>query len=179
MFSLLLAVLVKVCSIKVEPTSVPLWTEEELESFVSLWLVILSAWIKTPMFLLYHSEGWNICEMILHECYVNDLRTTTCSGMLGHHKTPLVNCGPRSNFLYIAILFYFYSHCLLSCILLSYYHSIRSILCLQQTSEIDNLIVSWEQSFLLCCVHVSRCCWWKATRRQAVYLAPLSRVSRS
>jgi hypothetical protein len=23
--------------------------------------------------------------MVLHECYVNDLHTTTCSGMLGHH----------------------------------------------------------------------------------------------
>jgi hypothetical protein len=90
-----------------------------------------------------------------------------------------VNCGPRSNFLYIAIPFYFYSHCLLSCILLSFYHSIRSILCLHQIGEIDNLIVSWEQSSWLCCVQVSRCYWWKATRRQAVYLAPLSRVSRS
>jgi hypothetical protein len=38
------------------------------------------------MFLLYHSEGCNICEMVLHECYVNHLRTTTCSGMLGHHS---------------------------------------------------------------------------------------------
>jgi hypothetical protein len=28
----------------------------------------------------------------------------------------LPNCGPRSNFLYIALLFYYYSHCLLSCI---------------------------------------------------------------
>jgi hypothetical protein len=37
------------------------------------------------MFLLYHSKGCNICEMVLHKCYVNDLRTTTCSGMLGHH----------------------------------------------------------------------------------------------
>jgi hypothetical protein len=88
MFSLLLSILVKVCSIKVVPTSVPLWTEEELESFVSLWLVILSAWIKTAMFLLYHSEGCNICEMVLHECYVNDLHTTTCSGMPGHHRHP-------------------------------------------------------------------------------------------
>jgi hypothetical protein len=38
------------------------------------------------MFLLYHSEGRNICEMVLHECYINDLHTTTCSGMLGHHR---------------------------------------------------------------------------------------------
>jgi hypothetical protein len=39
------------------------------------------------------------------------------------------------------------------------FHSIRSFLCLQQTGEIDNLIVSWEQSYWLCCVQVSRCCW--------------------
>jgi hypothetical protein len=36
-----------------------------------------------------------------------------------------------------------------------------------------------EQSCWLCCVQVSHCCWWKATRRQAVYLAPLFGVSRS
>jgi hypothetical protein len=48
-----------------------------------------------------------------------------------------------------------------TCILLSFYHSIRSILCLQQTGEIDNLIVSWKQSTYLCCVQVSRCCWGK------------------
>jgi hypothetical protein len=65
-----------------------------------------------------------------------------------------------------------YSLYLLSCILLSFYHSIRSILCLQQTGEIDNLVVSWEQSSWLCCVQVSRCCWRKATRRQAVIWCP-------
>jgi hypothetical protein len=97
---------------------------------------------------------------------------------LSYGETPLANRGSRSNFLYIAIPLYFYSHYLLSCILLSYYHLIHSILCLEQTDEIDNLIVSWEQSSWLCCVQVSRCCWVK-TRRQAVYLAPLSGVSRS
>jgi hypothetical protein len=71
---------------------------------------------------------------------------------LSYGETPLVNCGPRSNFLYIVLPFYYYSLCLLSCILLSYYHSIRSFLCLQQTGEIDNLIISWEQSTCLCCV---------------------------
>jgi hypothetical protein len=44
-----------------------------------------------------------------------------------------------------------------TCILLPFYHSIRSILCLQQTGGIDNFIVSWEQSSWLCCVQVSRC----------------------
>jgi hypothetical protein len=37
------------------------------------------------------------------------------------------------------------------------FHSIRSYLCLQQTGEINNLIVSWEQSTWLCCVQVPRC----------------------
>jgi hypothetical protein len=31
------------CHPYLEPPSVPLWTEEELESFVTLWLVIFSA----------------------------------------------------------------------------------------------------------------------------------------
>jgi hypothetical protein len=48
-----------------------------------------------------------------------------------------------------------------TCILLSFYNSIRSILYLQQTGEIDNLIVSWEQSTCLCCVQVSSYCWVK------------------
>jgi hypothetical protein len=46
---------------------------------------------------------------------------------------------------------------------------------LQQTGEIDNLIVSWEQSSWLCCVQVSRCCWCKATRQQAVVSGALVR----
>jgi hypothetical protein len=37
------------------------------------------------------------------------------------------------------------------------FHSIRAFLCLQQIGEIDNLIVSWEQSIWLCCVQVPRC----------------------
>jgi hypothetical protein len=60
---------------------------------------------------------------------------------LSYGETPLVNCRPRSNFLYIALLFYFTRTVYFTCILLSYYHSIRSFLCLQQTGEIDNLIV--------------------------------------
>jgi hypothetical protein len=62
-----------------------------------------------------------------------------------------------------------------TCKLLSFYHSICSILCLQQTGEIENLIVSWEQSSWLYCVQVSCCCWVKDTPKS--FLAPLSRVS--
>jgi hypothetical protein len=77
---------------------------------------------------------------------------------LSYGEAPLVYCGPQSNFLYIALPFTLLALFTLLAILLSFYHSIRSFLCLQQTGWIDNLIVSWEQSICLCCVQVSRCC---------------------
>jgi hypothetical protein len=43
---------------------------------------------------------------------------------LCYGETPLVNCGPRSNFLYIAITYLLYSHTT------TIFHSIRSFLCL-------------------------------------------------
>jgi hypothetical protein len=68
-----------------------------------------------------------------------------------------VNYGPQSNFLDIAIPFtftrivYFYLHTI------TFYHSIRLILCLQQPSEIDNLIVSWGKVLgcVVCRFHVA------------------------
>jgi hypothetical protein len=126
-------------------------------------------------FLVIDAVGWRFMYfvviprvnfIVILMTYVRYLYSINCPTViylpsmcyLSYGETPLVNCGPRSNFLYFTIPFYFYSHYLLSCILLSYYHSIRSILCLQQTGEIDNLIVSWEQSSWLCCMQVSRCC---------------------
>jgi hypothetical protein len=76
---------------------------------------------------------------------------------LSYGETPLVNCGPRSYFFYIAITCLLYSHCLLSRILLLLSTRYAHTLCLQQTGEIDNVIVSWEQSIWLCCVQVPRC----------------------
>jgi hypothetical protein len=49
------------------------------------------------------------------------------------------------------------------------FHSICSFLCLQQTGEIDNLIVSWEQSIWLCCVQVPRCSWQSKALDEAPY----------
>jgi hypothetical protein len=68
-------------------------------------------------------------------------------------ETPLVNYGPRS------ILLHSY-YCLLLQALFIFsqttilYYTIRLILCLQQTGEIDNLIVSWGKVLWLCCVQV-------------------------
>jgi hypothetical protein len=44
------------------------------------------------MFLLYHSEGCNICGGLFRKCYINDLHTTTCSGMLGHRRNGAHRC---------------------------------------------------------------------------------------
>jgi hypothetical protein len=89
-----------------------------------------------------------------------------------------VNCGPRSYFLYIAITYLLYSHCLLYSHTITIFHSIRLFHCLQQTSEIDNLIVSWEQSIWLCCVQVP-CCrsQSKARTRHPINCSELSQAS--
>jgi hypothetical protein len=84
-------------------------------------------------------------------------------------ETPLVNCGPGL-FFYIHITIYF----LLALFTFSqtniFYHTIRLILCLQQTSEIDNLTASWGKVLWLCCVQVPRCCRCKATPQIRRYI---------
>jgi hypothetical protein len=79
-------------------------------------------------------------------------------------ESPLVNCGPRS------ILLHLYYHLLQTLLTFHKYyfislqanislHTIRLILCFQQTGEIDNLTASWGKVVWLCCVQVPRCCW--------------------
>jgi hypothetical protein len=90
-----------------------------------------------------------------------------------------VNCGPWSYFLYIAITCLLYSHCLFYSHTITIFHSIRSFLCLQQTGEIDNLIVSWERSIWLYCVQVPRCSWErKAWTRRLINCPELSQASK-
>jgi hypothetical protein len=96
-------------------------------------------------------------------------------------ETPLVNCGPPSNFLYIAITVYFYSLCLLYLHTITFYHSIRSILCLQQTGFLTPhcklgakfLVVLCAGSMLLLGEEAPT-----STTHQH-FLAPLAGVSRS
>jgi hypothetical protein len=68
-------------------------------------------------------------------------------------ETPLVNCGPRS------ITVYFPQALLTLPQINIYFHTIRLILCYQQTREIDNLTVCWGKVVWLCCVQVPCCCW--------------------
>jgi hypothetical protein len=69
---------------------------------------------------------------------------------LSYGETPLLNCGPWSFFHHIAITCLLYSHCLLYLHSLLFSTRYAHNLCFKQTSEIDNLIASWEQSTWLC-----------------------------
>jgi hypothetical protein len=119
-------------------------------------------------FLVIDAVGWRsmyfvvmprVNLIVILVMYVRYLSSINCPTViclpimlyLSYGETPLVNCGSRSNFLYIVLPFYFTRSIYFLALLLSYYHSIHSFLCLQQTGEIDNLIVSWEQSTCLCC----------------------------
>ena len=64
-------------------------------------------------------------------------------------------------------------------ILLSLSTRYAHTLCFKQTGEIDNLIVSWEQSIWLCCVQVPRCSWQsKAWTRRLINCPELSQTSK-
>jgi hypothetical protein len=104
-----------------------------------------------------------IVILATYACYIYSINCPTVICLpnmcyLSYGETPLVICGPRSNFLYIDITCLLYSHCLLSRILLLLSTRYAHTFCLQQIGEIGNLIVSWEQSYWLCCVQVPRCC---------------------
>jgi hypothetical protein len=72
-------------------------------------------------------------------------------------ETPLVNYEPWY------ILLHLYYHLPQALFTLSqtniYFHTIRLILCYQQTIEMDNLTVSWGKVVWLCFVQVPYCCW--------------------
>jgi hypothetical protein len=75
---------------------------------------------------------------------------------LSYGETPLVNCGPWS-ILYIVFTIYHLLALLTLSQTIIFYHSIRLILCLQQTGEINNLTVSWGKVLgcVVCRFHVA------------------------
>jgi hypothetical protein len=84
-------------------------------------------------------------------------------------ETPLVNYGPRNILLHLYYnllqsLFTFCKYYFISLQANISFHTIRLILCFQQTSEMDNLTASWGKVAWLCCVQVPHCCWrWHCT----------------
>jgi hypothetical protein len=105
-----------------------------------------------------------ICTCIaLHSlfCQLPNCNLFTQHVIYLYGETPLVNYGPRSIF-YIYITVYFLQALFTFLQTNIYYHMIRLILCLQQTSEIDNLTASWGKVLWLCCVQVPCCCWHRS-----------------
>jgi hypothetical protein len=62
-------------------------------------------------------------------------------------------------FFYIHITVYFLQALFTFLQINIFYHTICLILCLQQTSEINNLTASWGKVLWLRCVQVPCCCW--------------------
>jgi hypothetical protein len=94
-------------------------------------------------------------------------------------ETLVVNCGPRSILLHLyyhllQALFTFRKYYFISLQANTFFYTIRLILCFQQTGEIDNLTVSWDKVFWLCCVQVPHCCWRRSNHAPDYFLAPVS-----
>jgi hypothetical protein len=140
----------------------------------SLILMGFSDWFPVGGLLVIDAVGWRsiylvvmprVNLIVILSTYARCLYSINCptviclSSMcyLSYGERPLVNYGPRSYFLYIAITCLLYSHGLLYLHTTIAFHSICSYLCFKQAGEIDNLIVSWEQSIWLCCVQVPHC----------------------
>jgi hypothetical protein len=122
-------------------------------------------------------RGW----IISYRCSWMSVYVFCCNAQSKYHSDPLdictlslfyqlPNCNLFTKHVIIYLMVQFPLHCYHLFTLLALFtflhstiafHSIRSFLCLQQTGEIDNLIVSWVQSFWLCCVQVPRCYWLK------------------
>jgi hypothetical protein len=92
----------------------------------------------------------NMCYFILWRDTTSELWTPVQFPLLCYH-------------LFILLALFTFSHITIA------FHSIRSFLCIQQTGEIDNLIVSWEQSIWLCCVQVPCCSWQSKALDKAPY----------
>jgi hypothetical protein len=83
-------------------------------------------------------------------------------------ETPLVNYGPYSILLHLyyhqlQTLFTFHKYYFTSPQINISFHTIHLILCFQQTSEIDNLIVCWGKVVWLCYVQVPYCRWHRGS----------------
>jgi hypothetical protein len=131
-------------------------TQGDLGRFPASGLLVIDAVGWRSMYFIVMPRVSLIVILMMYVRYLYSINCPTVICLpsmlyLSYGETPLVNCGPWSNFLYIALPFYFTRTVYFLALLLSCYHSIRSFLCLQQTDEIDNLIVSWEQSTCLCC----------------------------
>jgi hypothetical protein len=93
-------------------------------------------------------------------------------------ETPLVNYGPWSILLHLyyhllQALFTFRKYYFTSLQTYISFHIVLLILCFHQTSESENLTISWGKVFWLCCVQVPHC-YWRRHRAINCLLEPAS-----
>jgi hypothetical protein len=142
----------------------------------NLILVEFSDWFATSGLLVIDAVGWRPIYLVVMPRVNLIVILSSYARCLYSINCPTVICLPSMYYfilwrdtaseLWTPVLFSLYCYHLFTLLALLLYlhtitifHSIRSFLCFKQTGEIDNLIVSWEQSIWLCCVQVPRCSW--------------------
>jgi hypothetical protein len=133
----------------------------------NLILVEFSDWFATSGLLVIDTVRWQSMYLVVMPRVNLIVILLTYARCLYSINCPTVICLPSMCYfilwrdttseLWTPVTCLLYSHCLVYSHTTIAFHSIRSFFCLQQTDEIDNLIVSWEQSIWLCCVQVPRC----------------------
>jgi hypothetical protein len=159
----------------------------------NLILVGFSDWFPVGGLLVIDAVGWRSTYLVVMPRVNLIVILSTYSCYLYSINCPTVICLPSMCYfivwrdttseLWTPVLFPLYCYHLFTLLALFTFshttiafHSIHAFLCLQQTGEIDNLIVSWEQSIWLCCMQVSHCrSQSKAWTRRLINCPELSR----
>jgi hypothetical protein len=93
-------------------------TQEVLGRFPTSGLLVIDAVGWRSMYFVVMPRVSLIVILVMYVRYLYSINCPTVIYLpnmlyLSYGETPLVNCAPRSTFLYIALPFYYYSHCLL------------------------------------------------------------------
>jgi hypothetical protein len=120
------------------------WTISHRHSWITVYVLCCNAQVNLIVIFM-------ICTcIIMHSlfCQLPNYNLFTQHVIYLYGETPLVNYGPRSIILHLyyhllQALFTFRKYYFTSPQTNISFHTIRLILCFQQTGEIDNLTVSW------------------------------------
>jgi hypothetical protein len=136
------------------------WISSHKCSLITVYVLYCNAQINLIVIFMIYT-----C-IVMHSlfCQLPNCNLFTQHVIYLYRETPPVNCGTRSIFLFLyyhllQTLFTFHKYYFISLQTNISFHTIRLIICFQQTNEIDNLTVSWGKVVWLCCVQVPRCCW--------------------
>jgi hypothetical protein len=128
------------------------------------WITVYVLYCNAPVNLIVIFMTCTCIVMHSLFCQLPNCNLFTQHVIYLYGETPLVNYGPWSILLHLyyhllQALFTFCKHYFTLPQTNISFHTIRLILCFQQTCEIDNLTVSWGKVVWLCCVQVPCSCW--------------------